>query len=85
MWLRCRFEANLEDPRPVEFPPPGPYWITGYGDDYSTVVAYVREREQVREYWPEAEHISQQQQEEIVFTERFAEPEWWDSQESDNE
>lgn len=84
MWFRCRFEVSLEHPRPVEFPPPGPYWVTGYGDGHSTVVAYVREREQIREHWPEAENISQQRREEIVFTERFSEPEWWNSQELEN-
>lgn len=42
-WMRLRFQANADDPRPVTFPPPGPWWCTGYaGDDsYAIVVAYL--------------------------------------------
>jgi len=42
--LRVRFHTDEEDYRPLKFPPPGPYWCTGEGDGYWTIVAYV-ERE----------------------------------------
>ncbi len=76
-WLRCRFEADKDDPRPTQFMPPGPYWITGWADDFSTVVAYVNREDQVRDYWPEAENIECVEVDEIVFTDRFPKPDWW--------
>lgn len=76
-WLRARFRANEEDWRPVTFPPPGPSWCTGYGDGYSTVVAYVKTTEQITEFWPEAEDIDITECDEITFTDRFPKPEWW--------
>ena len=41
MYERHRFKTDLEDYRPVTFPPPGPYWCTGETDDHSVVVAYL--------------------------------------------
>ena len=82
-WLRVRFQANKDDPRPVTFPPPGPFWVTGYGDSYAIVVAYVRELEEVEKFWPETkgqEFSFIQPRDEITFTDRFAEPEWWRKQ-----
>jgi hypothetical protein len=29
-WMRLRFEANEDDYRPIKWPPPGPYWCSGY-------------------------------------------------------
>lgn len=77
-WFRCRFHANEDDYRPVKWPPPGPYWCTGYGDDYSIVVAYVRDMEQVYEYWPEASQVDAEERSEITYTDRFPKPEWYD-------
>jgi hypothetical protein len=34
-WIRYRFHANADDYRPVKFPPPGPYWCSGYLGDGS--------------------------------------------------
>lgn len=70
-WVRCRFRASETDPRPINWPPPGPYWITGYGDGYSVIVAYCRTFEQVTEYWPEASHIEGETKSEIEFSDRF--------------
>lgn len=81
-WHRVRFHANYDDSRPIKFPPPGPFWETGYAGDesYSTVVAYfpVGEEHRLKEFWPEAEKIDWMQvHDHLLFTERFPEPEWW--------
>lgn len=75
-WLRARFKANEEDYRPVKWPPPGPYWCTGYGDGYSIVVAYVKSLKELRKYWPEAKDIETTKEKEIEYTERFPKPDW---------
>jgi hypothetical protein len=76
-WFRCRFDADLDDCRPVKFPPPGPFWRSGQGDGYSIVVAYVKHSDEIREYWPEAENVDAHPCETITFSDRFPRPEWW--------
>lgn len=76
-WLRCRFKANLDDFRPVKWPPPGPFWGTGFNDEHYIVVAYVKRLKQVKEYWPEAEDIDSTEEDSISFTDRFIKPDWW--------
>lgn len=76
-WLRHRFEANEDDYRPIKFPPPGPYWCTGYGDGHSIVVACLPPEVSVTEYWPEAANVDTQEVAEISFTDRFPKPDWW--------
>jgi hypothetical protein len=76
--IRVRFEANEDDFRPVTFPPPGPYWCSGYGNDHAIVVAYLENEDQIKEFWPEARNVSfMQERNEITFTDRFARPDWW--------
>lgn len=74
---RYRFHANLEDSRPVKFPPPMPWWETGFNDVYATVVAYLPPDVALTEYWPEAQDIAVTDETEIVFTDRFPKPDWW--------
>ena len=80
-WYRCRFQANLDDYRPIIFPPPGPYWCSGYSDSYSIVIAYFPMEsekdiyEHIKEYWPEASNIDIDPDEDIVYTDRFPKPE----------
>lgn len=78
-WIRHRFHANEDDPRPVKFPPPGPWWHTGSGDGYSTVVAYLPPGVDVTsdDLWPEAAEIDSEGCEEIMYTSRFPRPSWW--------
>jgi hypothetical protein len=82
-WLRHRFHANPIDPRPVIFPPPGPYWCSGYGGEagkefrYATLVAYLPPDVPVTDYWPEAEQITSEERDAIRFTDRFPRPEWY--------
>lgn len=79
MWLRVRFHVNYPDFRPVLWPPPGPFWRSGIaGDDsYSIVIAYVRSEDQIKAFWPESEIDSVSEAEDIVFSERFPKPDWW--------
>lgn len=79
-WFRFRFRANAEDPRPVKFPPPGPYWVTGYdgSGEWAYIVAYIRPSDALRDYWPDAAFIEQgTAHDAIEFSERFPRPDWW--------
>lgn len=75
-WIWARFQASEDDYRPVKWPPPGPYWCTGYGEGYSVVVAYVRSEDQITEFWPEAENIDTSECDEVTYTSRFPKPGW---------
>ncbi len=84
-WLRVRFYANPDDYRPVKWPPPGPFWCSGYSLNgelefgKSVVIAYLKTKEQLTEFWPEAVEADWQEREEIKFTDRFPKPDWWPS------
>ncbi len=75
--LRIRFKANPTDPRPVNFPLPHPYWITGGGDTYSWVVAYANDVDFIYLNWPEAKDLTVDEVEGYEFTDRFQKPEWF--------
>lgn len=86
MWVRYRFHANDVDFRSVIFPPPGPYWCSGYGDGYSVVIAYLPKGIELTKYWPEASNVSSDEMDQIRFSDRFPEPQWWrDLQKTKNE
>lgn len=81
-WNWHRFKTNaVDDYRPIVFPSPGPWWCTGYGgddeDSYAVIVCYLPPDQAVETYWPEAYDIDTEEREEIIFTDRFARPEWW--------
>lgn len=79
-WKRWRFfTSSVGDPRPVTFPPPGPWWCTGETGDgeYAIVVAYLPHDVALKTFWPEAEREEFTEENEIVFTSRFLRPEWW--------
>lgn len=76
-WIRSRFKANLDDSRPVKWPPPGPWWETGFNDEHAVVVAYTKTKKQVLEFWPEARDIDSEKVAKIEFTSRFRKPKWW--------
>jgi len=78
-WLRARFHADGEDYRAITWPPPGPYWCSGYGDDYSVVIAYVKSEDQITEFWPEADNVDVEESE-LTFSGRFPCPKWWDEE-----
>jgi hypothetical protein len=82
LWVWTRFNANGDDWRPVYevedgHPGLGPYWCSGYGDDYAVICAWVRPGEDVTKWWPEAQEIGQGEPRPITFTDRFPEPQWW--------
>lgn len=88
-WRRIRFRSwSADDPRPIKFPPPGPYWVTGYGGDddneFATLVAYLPgdSADEIEHFWPETDLSAWdgydfQWRDEIAFTSRFPRPEWW--------
>lgn len=92
-WDRVRFYANLEDYRPVKWPPPGPYWCSGESDTHSIVVAYIPHNDSelntisiIKEFWPEADAIwFTHTATKLEFSDRFAEPEWWRELKTKNE
>lgn len=77
--IRARFKANYEDSRPVKFPPPYPWWESGFAADesHSIVVAFADSEDQIREYWPEATDIEAVEVEGVTFSDRFTKPDWW--------
>lgn len=81
LWDRVRFHANQDDYRPIIWPPIGPYWCSGEGEDYSIIVAYFPHKTtdvEIRTYWPEATVIDRMQTKtDLTFYERFSEPTWW--------
>lgn len=80
-WLRVRFEVPFEasgnDPRPVKFPPPGPYWVSGQTETAAILIAYLRDERDLGKFWPEAENPDWDERDEITFTDRFPKPDWW--------
>lgn len=90
-WLRVRFAVHEQAPdeldsRPIKFPPPGPYWVSGQGqgpDDayYDILIAFVPSVETLLEYWPDADlgwsGSDVQERAEITYSDRFPRPEWW--------
>jgi hypothetical protein len=79
MWIRARFQANLVDPRPMLWPPPGPYWISGEGDGYSIVIAYVKTYKEILKYWPDATDIDCNELcDKITYSSRFPKPSWYE-------
>ena len=77
--IRCRFRANEDDYRPVNWPVKHPYWCTGYGEGYSIVVAYADDEAEILENWPEAEGIDIEERDTYTFTGRFPKPEWFNN------
>ena len=75
--LRVRFKANLDDPRPINWPVKHPWWCTGTGEDYSIIVAYADDEKYIFKNWPEATDLDSQEVEGYVFTDRFPKPDWF--------
>lgn len=78
---RFRFYVPGEDGRPLTFPAPGPFWITGHSDIHTVVVAYCPDQETLtsKAYWPDAEDIDDGGEQEITFSARFPKPSWWEA------
>lgn len=79
--FRVRFHANPWDYRSVIWPVKYPYWCSGYGDDYSIVVAYVDSKATLLKQWPEATEIEMIPTDKVEFSDRFTRPDWFKEQE----
>ena len=75
--IRARFRVSILDPRPVKWPIKHPYWVTGEGETYYTIVAYADDEAEIKSNWPEAENIDAQAANSYKFTDRFRKPEWF--------
>ena len=75
--IRARFKANERDPRPVNWPIKHPFWITGYGDGYSIIIAYADDVSEIERNWPDAFGIDYEQAESYRFSGRFPKPDWF--------
>lgn len=78
--IRARFKCNDDDPRPISWPLKHPYWITGYGEDYATVIAYADDEAQVLALWPDAKDIDSEEVNDYLFTDRFPRPKWFSAE-----
>jgi len=77
-WRVRFYEKNVEDFRPLKFPPPGPYWCSGYGDNKAILIAWLPNKEDLTKYWPDAEVDEWSDgRSPIMFTDRFPKPDWW--------
>jgi len=77
-WIRYRFHSSsVDDPRPVVWPPKGPYWVSGEGDGYAILIAYLPEGIDLAAYWPEASDIEADEHAQITYSSRFPKPVWW--------
>lgn len=75
--LRIRFQANLEDYRPINWPVKHPYWCSGEGDTYSIVISYADNEKYIYDNWPEAKNLDIQEVDEYEFSDRFPKPNWF--------
>lgn len=74
-WKRYRFRTYvIDDYRPLEFNPCYPWWCTGSGDNFVTIVAYLPEGEGLYKYWDDAEDVDVEDRDKITFTDRFPKP-----------
>lgn len=76
---RFRFYVPGDDPRPMAFPPTGPFWCTGFSETHCVVVAYAPDLKTLtgEGHWPDAEQIEDGGEQDISFTSRFPCPDWW--------
>lgn len=75
--IRARFKTSSPDPRPVNWPIQYPYWVTGYGENYTIIVAYAADDREILKNWPEAEDIEYTEERDFYFSDRFPKPIWF--------
>ncbi|VWB08571.1 hypothetical protein [Burkholderia lata] len=76
--IRARFSVNADDPRPVNWPIKHPYWVTGYGINHATIVAYADDQREIMTNWPDAHNLDfTDEVDGYTFTDRFAKPKWF--------
>ena len=75
--LRVRFNANLDDYRPVNWPVKHPYWCTGYSPTHAIVISYADDETYIKKNWPEASELDSVEVTDYIFTDRFPKPDWF--------
>ena len=78
--IRVRFTTNGNDYRPVIYPPPHPWWRTGYNSQGDAIiVSYADSTEQVSDYWPDCERLDVLEKDltEYKFSDRMPKPDWF--------
>ena len=79
--VRARFYIKKKDCgndyRPTKWPIKYPYWCTGESSGSFIIVAYADDAEQIMQLWPEAYSVESEEVQNIVFTDRFPKPEWY--------
>jgi hypothetical protein len=78
MYTKYRFFINSTQPKPIIFPPPGPYWISKRYSFGTTIICILPSIVNIKTYWPDATDISTQHIPEIIYTDRFPMPNWID-------
>lgn len=82
-WKRYRFKTkSIDDYRPLIFNPKYPWWCTGEGEGYVTIVAYLPENEDLSKYWDDAFEITYEEEDEIKFSGRFPKPDCFEELEN---
>lgn len=79
-WKRYRFKTkSIKDFRPLVFNPKYPWWCSGSAVDEShvTIVAYLPITEDLFKYWDDAFDIDFTEEEKIIFSDRFAKPDYF--------
>jgi len=78
MWRRYRLHTgSVDDCRPLVFNPKFPWWCSGYGDDYATIIAWLPEDEDLYMYWDDATGVEFTEHEKIEFSSRFVKPDYF--------
>lgn len=73
-WIRYRFCTRLREEE--DYSPSKPltnpeYWISGYGDDYGVLIAFLPSSENLHDYWEDAFRVTTEEYEAIEYSERF--------------
>jgi hypothetical protein len=53
-----------------------PWWCSGEGEDYATIICYLPDNEDLIKYWDDAYEIEEEEVTEIIYSTRFAKPSW---------
>ena len=83
-WRRYRFYTkSIDDYRPLIFNPRYPWWCSGYGNngdngaETAVIIAYLPKEEDLKKYWDDAFNIEFTEEDKIVFSSRFAKPDYF--------
>lgn len=80
-WKRYRFKTySVKDYRPLKINEQKlVWWCTGTAGDnsYKTIVAYLDSKENLLEYWDDAEDIDFTEHDKIEFSSRFPKPDYF--------